>query len=167
MESKYILNAIPYLGKDKSRPPTQRLSDNVVMNLMQPFMGKGRNVTTENFFTSFLLAKELKKKKTSRVGTMNKVRRELPASAKCLQQRYFSKLMKAGDVATLTAYQCKPKQSVCILSSLHQSVELGTSDKKKPETVEFYNKTKCGPLVVISVFLFGIFPIAQANSQCV
>ena len=61
VESKYILNAIPYLGKDKSRPFTQRLSDNVVMTLMEPFVGKGRNVTTDNFFTSFLLAKELKK----------------------------------------------------------------------------------------------------------
>ena len=62
-ESKYILNAIPYLGKDESRPSTQRLSDNVVMTLMEPFVGKGRNVTTDNFFTSFLLAKELKKKR--------------------------------------------------------------------------------------------------------
>ena len=114
VESKYILNALPYLGKDELRPPTERLSDNVVMTLMEPFMGKGRNVTTDNFFTSFLLAKQLKQKKTSLVGTMNKVRRELPASAKCLQQRYDSKLMKAGDIATLTVYQCKPpKKCLC------------------------------------------------------
>ena len=73
VESKYILNAIPYLGKDESHPSTQRLSDNVVMTLMEPFVNKGRNVTTNYFFTSFLLAKELKKKKTSLVGTMNKV----------------------------------------------------------------------------------------------
>ena len=74
VESKYILNAIPYLGKDESRPCTQRLSD-VVMTLMEPFMGKSRNVTTDNFFASFLVAKELEKK-TSLVGTTNKVRRE-------------------------------------------------------------------------------------------
>ena len=65
VESKYILNAIPYLGKDESRPFTQRLSDNVVMTLMEPFVGKGRNVTTDNFFTSFLLAKELKNRKSA------------------------------------------------------------------------------------------------------
>ena len=53
---------------------------------------------------------------------MDKVRRELPASAKYLQ-RYSSKLMKAGDMATLTAYQCK--------------------QEKNPETVDFYSKTKC------------------------
>ena len=31
LESKYILNAIPYPGKDESRSFNQRLSDNVVM----------------------------------------------------------------------------------------------------------------------------------------
>ena len=40
--TKYILNAIPYLGKEESRSPSQRLSDWVVMNLMQPYLGKGR-----------------------------------------------------------------------------------------------------------------------------
>ena len=72
VESKYILNAIPYLGKDESRPSTQKLSDNAVMTLMEPFMGKDRNVTTDNFFTSFLHAKKLKKN-TGLVSTMNKV----------------------------------------------------------------------------------------------
>ena len=75
---------------------------------------------------------------------MNKVRRELPAFAKCLRQRSFSKLMKAGDMATLTVYQGKPKKNVCVLSFLHMSVELGESEEKTPETVEFYNKTKGG-----------------------
>ena len=84
-------------------PPKGLVSDKVVMTLMEPFMRKGRKATTDNFFTLFLLAKELKKK-ASLVGTMNKVRLELPASAKCLQQRYFSKLMKTGDMAILTVY---------------------------------------------------------------
>ena len=125
-------------------PPKGLVIDKVVMTLMEPFMSKGRNVTTDNLFTLFLLAKELKKKKASLVGTMNKVRLELPASAKCLQQRYSSKLMKTGDTAILTVYQCKPKKNVCVLSSLHMFVELGESEKKKPEKMEFYNKSKCG-----------------------
>ena len=82
--------------------PKGLVSDKVVMTLMEPFMRKGKKVTTDNFFTLFLFAKELKKKKASLVGTMNKVRLELPASAKCLQQRYFSTLMKTGDMAILT-----------------------------------------------------------------
>ena len=103
-------------------------------------MGKGRNVTTDNFFTSLFLAKELKEKKTSLVGTMNKVRRELPVSAKCLQQRYSSKLMKAGDMATLTVYQCKPKKNVCVLSSLHMAVELGKLRKRNRKQWNFITR---------------------------
>ena len=75
---------------------------------------------------------------------MNKVRLELPASAKCLQQRYSSKLMKTGDMAILTVYQCKSQKIICALSFLHMSVELGESEKKKPEKMEFYNKSKSG-----------------------
>ena len=75
---------------------------------------------------------------------MNKVRRELPASTKWLKQCYSSKLIKAGYMATLTVYQYAPKKNVCVLSSLHMSVELDKSEKKKPETVECYNKIKCG-----------------------
>ena len=54
---------------------------------------------------------------------MNKVRRELPASAKCLQQRYSSKLMKARDMATLTVYQGRLRKTfgflvfcICLMS---------------------------------------------------
>ena len=47
-------------------------------------------------------------------------------------------------MATLTVYQYEPKKNICVLCSLHISVELGKSEKKKPEIVEFYNKTKCG-----------------------
>ena len=112
------------------------------MALIEPFMSKVRNVTTDNF--TFLLAKELKKKKTSLVGTMNKVRLELPASAKCLQQRYSRKLMKTSNMAILIVYQCEPKKNVCVLSSLQMFVELGESEKKKLKKIEFYNKSKCG-----------------------
>ena len=123
--------------------PNSLISDKVVMTLMEPFMSKGRNVTTDNCFTLFLLAKELKTKKASLVRTMKKVRLELPASAKRSQERYSSKLMKTGDRAISTLYQCKPKKNVCVLSSLHMSVELDESEKNKPEKMEFYNKSKC------------------------
>ena len=37
VESKYILNSIPNLGKDGSRPSTQMLRENIVTTLMEPF----------------------------------------------------------------------------------------------------------------------------------
>lgn len=82
LETKYICNVIPYLGKDKSRPREERLSEHVVMSLLEPFLDKGRNVTTDNFFTSVSLAKRLLCRNTTLLGTVNKVRREVPNSAR-------------------------------------------------------------------------------------
>ena len=91
VEAKNILNVIPYLSKDEIHAPSHMTSDWVVINLLEPYLGKGRNVTTNNFFTSY----------TSTVETVNKVIRELPPSAKPKQAtRYLSVLMKSGDGAT-------------------------------------------------------------------
>ena len=37
VQTKYILNAIPYLGKDETRAPSHRLSESVVMKVMEPW----------------------------------------------------------------------------------------------------------------------------------
>ena len=47
----------------------------VVMKLIEPFAIKGRDVTTENFFTSLELLEETKAKKKSIVGTRKRIRR--------------------------------------------------------------------------------------------
>ena len=73
-----MLNAQPYLGKDDSRPASQRLADNIVMRLVEPFLGKGKKFTPENVFTSLALANNLLVTKTTTIGTMNKKRREMP-----------------------------------------------------------------------------------------
>ena len=138
VKSKYIPNAIPYLGKDEARPATQRFSESVVIKLVKPYLGKGRNVTTDNFFTSTHLATELWKKMITLVGTLNKTRKEVSPLEKALQQsRYSSKLFQTksdnNQATTLTVYQCKQKKNVCILSTLHTSVMVDTTTKKKPE----------------------------------
>ncbi|KAK7915662.1 hypothetical protein WMY93_011423 [Mugilogobius chulae] len=40
VNTKYMLNAAPYLGKDVTRTPGQRLGDSVVLKLAEPFTGK-------------------------------------------------------------------------------------------------------------------------------
>ena len=49
------------------------------MELMKPFLGKGYNVTTENFFTSYRLSQSLLDEKTTLVGTVRANCKELPA----------------------------------------------------------------------------------------
>jgi len=53
-------------------------------------------------------------------------------------------LLRNGDGATLTVYQGKVNKNVPLLSTLHSTIEIETNRKKLHETVQFYNKTKCG-----------------------
>lgn len=44
----------------------------------------------------------------------------------------------------MTSYQSKKKVNVFLFSSRHKQVQFLESSKKLPDTVDFYNKTKCG-----------------------
>ncbi|XP_068205034.1 piggyBac transposable element-derived protein 4-like [Palaemon carinicauda] len=112
------------------------------MGLMDPYLNKGRNVTTDNYFTAVNLAKQLKIKVTIIIGTMNKIRREVPATVRTMKDNLYStKLYKSGDM-TLTVYQGKLKKNVVVFSTFHQDVSLENNAKKTPETIKFYNETK-------------------------
>jgi hypothetical protein len=148
VDAKYLLNGFPYLGKDDVRPPGQSLSEIVVLRLVEPYLQKGRNVTTDNFFTSLKLAKQLKERKTSIVGTMNKQRRELPPPVGDTSGTLYSSTLWQHDDVTLTVYRCKRSKNVTIMSSMHTSVEIDSGEKKIPETVKFYNNTKYGVDVI-------------------
>lgn len=141
--SKYMLNSAPYLGRKETRTAGELLGESVVLKLAEPFTGKGRNVSTDNFFTSLKLARILLTKKTSLVGTVNKKKRELPP---CVQENmplFETKVLKNGQT-TMTIYQCKRKKNVCILSTAHTSAGIFSGPKAKPEPVVYYNRTKVG-----------------------
>ncbi|GBN43991.1 hypothetical protein AVEN_174310-1 [Araneus ventricosus] len=74
VDSKFMCNAFPYLGKDKSRSETE----NVVIRFLNPHLNTGRNVTADNYFSSLSLAKRLKLKNISFVGTVGRHRKEIP-----------------------------------------------------------------------------------------
>ena len=46
LESKFFRNAIPYLGKDETRPPTQRLSESVVIKFVELWAKEGTSQLT-------------------------------------------------------------------------------------------------------------------------
>ena len=143
-KTKYLVNGFPYLGKDLHRSSSESLSEHVVMALMEPFLNCGRNVTTDNFFTSMKLAVRLEKKKTSIVGTVNRVRREIPTEIRNSKEPRFSSKVLQSNKATLTVYQGKPSKNVLLLSTLHRTVLILDGPKKIPESIAFYNDTKFG-----------------------
>ncbi|XP_065645661.1 piggyBac transposable element-derived protein 4-like [Hydra vulgaris] len=77
LKNKYCPNIKPYLGKDESR--VENLGTHEVMSLVEPYFGRGYNVTKNNVFTSVDLATKLLQKKTSIVGTVKHSRKEIPA----------------------------------------------------------------------------------------
>ena len=143
-----MVNGFPYVGRDGTRSRDERVSDQVVWRLLKPYLNKGRNVTTDNFFTSMKLATELQKYKTSLLGTVNRIRKEVPAVVKYMKELLYSTtLYKFGDV-TMTIYQGKAKKNVAILSTLRQNITIVDNAKKTPESVKTYNDAKYGVNIV-------------------
>ena len=120
------------------------------MRLMSPYLNKGRNVTTDNFFTSASIARTLKANDASIVGTISRTRREVPAVL-AMQRAplHETTLPRNADGANLTVYGGKVSKNVLLLSTLHSTIDIETNRKKLPEAVQFYNKIK----IVKTIFL--------------
>ncbi|KAJ8880736.1 hypothetical protein PR048_017206 [Dryococelus australis] len=119
---------------DDNRPPNQSLSEHVVMKLMAPYLGKGRNVTTDNFFTSVSLAEKLKMQSTSLEGTVNRARREIPQSVKTRKAPLYDTVVTKNNETNLTVYQGKKNKNVLVLSTLIPNISIGNGQKHLPET---------------------------------
>ena len=72
-ETKYVCNAMPYLGRDPTNQVSQNVPRNVVLKLANPYLNRGHEITTDNFFTSVKLAEALKEKRTTLLGTIKKI----------------------------------------------------------------------------------------------
>ncbi|TWW61346.1 hypothetical protein D4764_05G0014360 [Takifugu flavidus] len=125
-------------------PHSALWGESVVMRLMEPFLDEGRNVTTDNFFTSLSLAKRLLSRNTTILGTVNKIRQEIPLSTRQMHRNEFTTQVFSSTGATLTVYAPKRKKTVYVLSSMHSMIQTQDTAKKKPNTITLYNTTKCG-----------------------
>ena len=94
------------------------------------------------------LATELQKCKTSLLGTVNRIRKKVPAVVKHMKEPLYSTtLYKSGDV-TMTVYQEKARKNVVLFSTLHQNITIAENAKKTSESVKAYNDTKYGVDIV-------------------
>ena len=149
VETKYLFNGFPYVGKDESRSGDVSVPTDVVIKLMMPLFKKGHNVTSDNYFTSLDLCLRLAKQGCSLVGTIRSNRREIPNSLQETCSLHDTSIVKLADSAvatvTITKYQCKKSKSVNILSSLHPNVAISSENNpKKTRNSTFYNETKMG-----------------------
>ena len=144
VQTKYMLHSFPYLGKNDLHPAGIILGKHVVLRLTEPYRKTVRNVTTDSFFSSVNLAKTLRQVGISIVGTVNRIRNEIPQEIKKMKEDLYPTKVFKHDGCTLTVYHAKTTKNVLFLSTMHATVDTGDDRKSKPETVKFYNSTKFG-----------------------
>lgn len=142
-----------YTGKQPNGPyclPNDATS--VVMRLIEPIDGTGRNVTMDNYFTSVPLANDLfTNHRLTIVGTVRKNKPQLPTELTNITGRPENSSMfafgKEPNRCLLTSYVPKKGKNVLLISTMHKD---DTIDDMvgKPEVIMYYNVSKGGVDVV-------------------
>ena len=137
-KNSFLYNAEIYCGK-RNGVREKDQGENVVLRLLDGFYLQGLNITCDNFFTTYSLARKLIAKKMTIVGTIRKNRKELPPIQNIIpgQSEYFQ-----SDGVTLLQFAPKKNKQVHLLSTFHNNQF--QTESTKPEIVDFYNKTKGG-----------------------
>ena len=114
------LNAVAYGGKEGNRVH-HNLAQDIVLKIVEPWYGTGRNVCTDNYFTSYSLAQLLLQQNLTIMGTVRRHRREIPLPLRQKDDLYSSKFVfNHTDAICLVAYQAKSnKKPVMLFSSTH------------------------------------------------
>ena len=113
--------------RKKNNEVARGSASDVVCTLVQPISVQqgGRNVTTDNFFTSVDLSNCLKDRSLTLVGTMKQNKKEIPAEFKAARQRpEYSSLFGFTKELTLVSNVSKKNKSVVLLSSLHHDADV-------------------------------------------
>jgi len=144
----YTSNLEIYAGVQPDGPfKLDNSASSVVKRLVQTFRNTGRNITTDNWFTSVPLAIDLfNNYKLTLVGTIRKNKRQLPIEFTSTKNRpiYTSYFGFSEEKVTIVSYTPKKNKIVLLLSTMHHSSTINESIKeiKKPEIITFYNCTK-------------------------
>lgn len=142
--SKYMVSAVPYVGKG-STPPNMPAADHFVNKLTASIKGSNRNVTMDNWFCSVpLVEKMLKEDNLTVVGTVRKNKPHIPSELKDtkFQNRKVNSsiFLFNGDV-TIVSYMPKLNKIVLLISTLHGDKSVN-NQTLKPEIIMTYNSSK-------------------------
>ncbi|XP_031139747.1 uncharacterized protein LOC116039112 [Sander lucioperca] len=144
--SSYAWNMQMYTGKSASGGPERNLGARVVLDVTKGLRGP-RNVTCDNFFTSYELARRLLiERRLTVVGTMRKNKPELPRALLNTKGRaLFSSRFAFTPTVTLVSYVPKRHKNVLLLSTLHTGkARVRATRDAKPDIILHYNSTKGG-----------------------
>ena len=117
----------------------------VVLQLTEKYYNSCRNITADNFFSSYSLVSQLLSKKLTYVGTVRKNKKFLPLEFHTHCSRpMVSSVFGFQENISIVSYTPKVRKSVIFISSLPYEPILAESEPFKPEILQFYNQTKGG-----------------------
>lgn len=135
-----------YTGKQPTGPfQISNKAIDVVIRLSTHISGSGRNITTDNYYTSIPLASRLlQEHNLTTIGTLRKNKPEIPAPFRSTKYREVkSTLFGFRKDMTLVSFVPKKKKNVILLSTLHHDASID-SETGKPDIILDYNSTKSG-----------------------
>ena len=153
----FIYFTLPYAGKPEVEVSefyvtgTDEYSLYLVDKLSSNVDITGRNVSVDRYFTTVTITHYLKEKKMTLVGTMSANKKGIPKELVEMQNRDDKDIKfvyaNEDDDMMLTSYVAKKKSGkrfILLLSTMHDDVRCSRDERKKPNTICFYDKTKCG-----------------------
>ena len=132
-----------YCGKQPTGPyEVSKSPADIVERLISHLKGTCRNLTTDNWYTSYTLAMSLLQDKITVVGTWKKNKKGIPAEFLPNKQNPISSSMFGFQKhATTVSFTPKKNKSVVLLSTMHRDAAVD-AETKKPEIIHLYNSTK-------------------------
>ena len=142
-KSGFVQDIILYTGKDTQIGETDNfgVSGAVVLELLEPYLGRGHTLYIDNWYTSPLLAEELLKHDTGVCGTVKTNRKHMPENEKKMEKKDV--LFFQSKNILLTKWQ--DKREVNVLSTVHNPIVVRQKSRSynswvwKPECVVHYN----------------------------
>ncbi|XP_035012727.2 piggyBac transposable element-derived protein 4-like [Hippoglossus stenolepis] len=140
-KSSYAWKMQVYTGKPSGGRPERNQGMWVMLDVTEGL--RGRNVTCDNYFTSYELARQLLERKITVVGTVRKNKPELPTGLLAVKGReVFSSRFAFTPTATLVSYIPKKNKNVVLLSMRHAEADVSNREDGKPVIVLDYNRNK-------------------------
>lgn len=142
----YVFNLKIYAGKEDVEIQSSKTND-LVMQLMQPYIGNGHYLFMDNYYNSVGLSNLLLSNRTHTVGTLRSNRKGNPKDL-------TNKKLKKGEYdwaqkGSIYVSKWKDKRDVlCINTAYHPELKITTNrwgqEKNKPIEVEQYNLNMAG-----------------------
>ena len=141
----YTLNFEVYCGKQMPGPYLKsNKPDDIVKRLVKPIEKSNRNVTTDNYYSSYPLAEYLLDKGLTFLGTMKKNKKEIPREFLANKTRELKSCVFGFQYDICMASTVpKKNKAVIFLSSMHSTSEIDQETNKSIINLD-YNATKGG-----------------------